>query len=85
MNSESRLHSAPLNSLVDPSGVRVLRALDPIARSTNANTSERSNGAWPIHVNFHGLRPIGVQTAFICEVRTSQLRARILLYMNDFK
>jgi predicted nucleotidyltransferase len=58
MSNESRRHSVPLNSPVDLSVVRVLRVLDPIARSIKcawflAGATARDL----ILVNVHGLRP----------------------------
>jgi predicted nucleotidyltransferase len=57
MNNESHRHSVPLNSPVDPSLVRVLRALDPIARSSKCEYFLAGATARDlILVNVHGLR-----------------------------
>lgn len=58
MSNESRRHSTPLNSAVDPSLVRVLRVLDPIARSSQCEYFLAGATARDlILVNVHGLRP----------------------------
>ena len=58
MSNESRQHSTPLNSAVDPSLVRVLRVLDPIARSSQCEYFLAGATARDlILVNVHGLRP----------------------------
>ena len=58
MSNESRPHSVPLNSPVDPSVVRVLRVLDPIARSSKCEYFLAGATARDlILVNVHGLRP----------------------------
>jgi len=58
MNNESRRHSTPLNSDIDPSLVRVLRVLDPIARSSKCEYFLAGATARDlILVNVHGLRP----------------------------
>ena len=58
MSSESHQHSAPLNSPVDPSVVRVLRVLDPIARASKCEYFLAGATARDlILVNVHGLRP----------------------------
>jgi predicted nucleotidyltransferase len=58
MSNESHQHSVPLNSPVDPSVVRVLRVLDPIARSSKCEYFLAGATARDlILVNVHGLRP----------------------------
>ena len=58
MSNESRKHSTPLNSAVDPSLVRVLRVLDPIARSSQCEYFLAGATARDlILVNVHGLQP----------------------------
>src|ERR1700733_10566009 len=58
MRNESSQPSAPLNSAVDLSVVRVLRVLDPIARSSKCEYFVAGATARDlILVNVHGLRP----------------------------
>jgi predicted nucleotidyltransferase len=58
MSNESHQHSVPLNSPIDPSVVRVLRVLDPIARSSKCEYFLAGATARDlILVNVHGLRP----------------------------
>src|SRR5271165_3960623 len=58
MSNESSQPSTPVNSAVDPSIVRVLRALDPIARSSRCEYFLAGATARDlILVNVHGLRP----------------------------
>ena len=58
MSSESSQPSTPLNSAVDLSVVRVLRVLDPIARSSRCEYFLAGATARDlILVNVHGLRP----------------------------
>jgi predicted nucleotidyltransferase len=58
MSKESGQHSTPLNSAVDPSLVRVLQVLDPIARSCKCEYFLAGATARDlILVNVHGLRP----------------------------
>ena len=58
MNNESPLHSIRPNSPVDPSVVRVLRALDPIAHAVNCDYFVAGATARDlILVNVHNLRP----------------------------
>jgi predicted nucleotidyltransferase len=58
MSNESRRHSTPLNSAVDPSLARVLRVIDPIARSSGCEYFLAGATARDlILVNVHGLRP----------------------------
>ena len=58
MSNESHQHSVPLNSPVDPSVVRVLRVLDPIARSSKCEYFLAGATARDlILVNVHGLQP----------------------------
>jgi predicted nucleotidyltransferase len=58
MTNESRRHSTPLNSAVDPAVVRVLRVLDPIARSSGCDYFLAGATARDIVlVNVHGLLP----------------------------
>jgi predicted nucleotidyltransferase len=58
MNSESHQHSMPLGSPVDPSVVRVLRLLDPLARSADCDYFVAGATARDlILVNVHGLQP----------------------------
>jgi predicted nucleotidyltransferase len=58
MSNESPQHSIPLNSPVDPTVVRVLRALDPIARALDCEYFVAGATARDlILVNVHGLRP----------------------------
>jgi predicted nucleotidyltransferase len=58
MSNESRRHSIPPLSAVDPSLVRVLRVLDPIARSSQCEYFLAGATARDlILVNVHGLRP----------------------------
>src|SRR5215468_7451141 len=58
MSNESPRHSIPLNSPVDPTVVRVLRALDPVARALDCEYFVAGATARDlILVNVHGLRP----------------------------
>ncbi len=58
MNNESPRHSIPPSSPVDPSVVRVLRALDPIAGAAQCDYFVAGATARDlILVNVHGLRP----------------------------
>lgn len=58
MINESHQHSVPLHSPVDPSVVRVLRVLDPIARASKCEYFLAGATARDlILVNVHGLRP----------------------------
>jgi predicted nucleotidyltransferase len=58
MNNESRPHSTPANSPVDPSVVRVLRSLDPIARALDcAYFVAGATARDLVLVNVYGLRP----------------------------
>ncbi|MDP9054858.1 MAG: nucleotidyl transferase AbiEii/AbiGii toxin family protein [Acidobacteriota bacterium] len=58
MSNESRQPSTPLNSAIDPSVVRVLRVLDPIARSSRCEYFLAGATARDlILVNVHGLQP----------------------------
>src|SRR5215468_9420373 len=58
MSNESPRHSIPLNSPVDPTVVRVLRALDPVARALDcAYFVAGATARDLILVNIHGLRP----------------------------
>src|SRR5580658_1260519 len=58
MSNESSQPSTPLNSAIDLSVVRVLRALDPIARSSKCEYFLAGATARDlILVNVHGLRP----------------------------
>jgi predicted nucleotidyltransferase len=58
MNNESREHSISLNSTVDLSLVRVLRVLDPLARSCGCEYFIAGATARDlILVNVHGLQP----------------------------
>src|SRR5947199_10831765 len=58
MSNESSQPSTPLNSAVDLSVVRVLRVLDPIARSSRCEYFLAGATARDlILVNVHGLRP----------------------------
>src|SRR6266404_5226884 len=58
MSNESNRPSTPLNSAVDLSVVRVLRVLDPIARSSRCEYFLAGATARDlILVNVHGLRP----------------------------
>ena len=58
MNNESPRHSIPPSSPVDPSVVRVLRALDPIARAAHCDYFVAGATARDlILVNVHGMRP----------------------------
>ena len=58
MSNESRQHSTPLNSAVDPSLARVLQVLAPIARSCKCEYLLAGATARDlILVNVHGLRP----------------------------
>jgi predicted nucleotidyltransferase len=58
MSRESHQHSIPLTNPVDPSVVRVLRLLDPIARSVDCEYFVAGATARDlILVNVHGLRP----------------------------
>jgi predicted nucleotidyltransferase len=62
MSNESTRHSTPLNSAVDLSVVRVLRVLDPIARSSQCEYFLAGAAARDlILVNVHGL-PAGRAT-----------------------
>ena len=58
MNNESPQHSAPPHSPVDPTVVRVLRSLDPIAREADcAYFVAGATARDLILVNVHGLQP----------------------------
>jgi predicted nucleotidyltransferase len=58
MNNDSPRHSIPPSSPVDPSIIRVLRALDPIARAAHCDYFVAGATARDlILVNVHGLRP----------------------------
>jgi len=58
MNNELLPRSVPPNSPVDPSVVRVLRALDPVARAANCAYFVAGAAARDlVLVNIHGLRP----------------------------
>ena len=58
MNNESHRHSVPANSPVDPSVVRVLRSLDPIAHALDcAYFVAGATARDLILVNVHGLQP----------------------------
>ena len=58
MNNESRQHCTPLRNAVDPSVVRVLRLLEPTARSADCEYFVAGATARDlILVNVHGLRP----------------------------
>jgi predicted nucleotidyltransferase len=58
MNSESYRRSGPPNRPIDPSVVRVLRALDPVAREADCGYFVAGATARDlILVNVHGLRP----------------------------
>lgn len=58
MNNESNHHSVRANSPVNPSAVRVLRSLDPVARSLEcAYFVAGATARDLILVNVHGLRP----------------------------
>ena len=58
MSSESREYSIPLNSAVDRNLVRVLRVLDPVARSCEcAYFLAGATARDLILVNVHGLQP----------------------------
>ena len=73
MSNESSQPSTPLNSAVDLSVVRVLRVLDPIARSSRCEYFLAGATARDlILVNVHGLRP-GAPLA----ISTSELLLRV--------
>src|SRR5271155_2699669 len=58
MNNELPQHSTPPSSPVDPSIVRVLRVIDPIARAAHCDYFVAGATARDlILVNVHGLRP----------------------------
>ena len=58
MSNESHRYSVPANSPVDPSVVRVLRSLDPVARAVEcAYFVAGATARDLVLVNVHGLRP----------------------------
>ncbi|HWE51568.1 MAG TPA: nucleotidyl transferase AbiEii/AbiGii toxin family protein [Bryobacteraceae bacterium] len=90
MSNESSQPSTPLNSAIDLSVVRVLRALDPIARSSRCEYFLAGATARDlILVNVHGLRPgratrdIDFGIAVESWAQFELLRER-LLAANDF-